>query len=279
MHKLFLISIGIILLVSCSKKSETKKVISDKMAMQLLSFDDKNRVFEKNNFISASLQLNDGEEMLYNRFYHHVFQADSMLATLFSHLKEGDSAVFYIQPSWLKQTNLFEVELPEVTNNELLLYVKVYHYFNKEEQAHFLEQLDEDVVEYQYLNFYLKSIQSLQPIKQKGMYVVSINEGEGKPIAKDDSIQIKYKGYFLNHVLFDATPENGFLAFEYGTPNQVIKGLEFAIKGMKVGEKSKIIIPSHLAFGAKGSSTGIVPPATPVMYELEILKINPTKKK
>ncbi|PJB13827.1 MAG: peptidylprolyl isomerase, partial [Flavobacteriales bacterium CG_4_9_14_3_um_filter_32_8] len=59
----------------------------------------------------------------------------------------------------------------------------------------------------------------------------------------------------------------------YGSPDQVIKGLEIAINGMKKGEKSKIIIPSQLAFGEEGSSTQIVPPFTTVIYELEIVNV------
>ena len=40
---------------------------------------------------------------------------------------------------------------------------------------------------------------------------------------------------------------------------------------LKKGEKSKIIIPSQLAFGRVGSSTKIVPPYTTVIYNLEII--------
>ena len=43
---------------------------------------------------------------------------------------------------------------------------------------------------------------------------------------------------------------------------------------MREGEKAKIIIPSQLAFGENGSSTGIVPPYTSVIYEVTMLKVN-----
>ncbi|PIQ14841.1 MAG: hypothetical protein COW67_11620 [Flavobacteriales bacterium CG18_big_fil_WC_8_21_14_2_50_32_9] len=274
MQKLFSIGIAILFLIACNTKSETRKVISDKMSMQLLAFDDKESVSEKGDFISATIQLNDGKTMLYNRFYHQIFKAENeLLEQVFSNLREGDSAVFYIHPS-LVEHNIEGIKLPEITNKELIMYVKVLHYFNEEEKNNFLKQLDNDLIEYQYLNFYMKTLQTDKPILKKGIYKVIIEEGTGKAMKKDDLIRIKYKGYFLNNVLFDETPENGFLEFEFGTPNQVIRGIEIAIKDMKVGEKSKIIIPSHLAFGAGGSSTGRIPPATPVMYELEIVKIN-----
>lgn len=155
----------------------------------------------------------------------------------------------------------------------MLLYVKVYNYYDAKNNNKFLKNLDSDLVEYQYINFYLKNA-APTAVKKNGVYVVTVLEGKNEAIKKNDIIQLKYKGYFFNNVVFDETPENAYLELECGTPHQVIKGLEIAIKGMKVGEKSKIIIPSHLAFGAGGSSTGRIPPATPVIYELEILTIN-----
>jgi FKBP-type peptidyl-prolyl cis-trans isomerase len=45
---------------------------------------------------------------------------------------------------------------------------------------------------------------------------------------------------------------------------------------MNEGAKAKFIIPSHLAYGEDGSSTGIIPPYTTVIYEIELLNL--TKK-
>jgi FKBP-type peptidyl-prolyl cis-trans isomerase FkpA len=44
---------------------------------------------------------------------------------------------------------------------------------------------------------------------------------------------------------------------------------------MYPGEKSLFIIPSHMAFGQEGSSTGIVPAFTPVIFEVEIIEVRP----
>ena len=43
---------------------------------------------------------------------------------------------------------------------------------------------------------------------------------------------------------------------------------------MNEGEKAKFIIPSQLAYGGAGSSTGIIPPYTTVIYEIELVKLN-----
>lgn len=262
----------ILLFFSCKPSSEHKK-ISDKLSMQLLSFDESENSYENNQYISATLQLFDGKNLLYSRFYHQTFKAENeLLQQIFTNLTVGDSAVFLIDAAKFNST-FFEINLPNITSKELLLYVKVYNYYDEKSNTQFLENLDSDLVEYQYINFYLKNA-APTAVKKKGVYVVTILEGKNETIKKNDIIQLKYKGYFFNNVVFDETPENAYLELEYGTPHQVIKGLEIAIKGMKVGEKSKIIIPSHLAFGAGGSSTGKIPPSTAVIYELEIIKIN-----
>lgn len=265
--------VTIILLSFSCKPSSERKTIADKISMQLLSFEDSEKKLEKNQYTSASLQLYDGDKLLYCRFYHQTFKAENeLLQQIFTNLTVGDSAVFFIDAAKFNST-FFEINLPNITSKELLLYVKVYNYYDEQTNTQFLENLDSDLVEYQYMNFYLKNA-APTAVKKKGVYVVTILEGKNETIKKNDIIQLKYKGYFFNNVVFDETPENAYLELEYGTPHQVIKGLEIAIKGMKVGEKSKIIIPSHLAFGAGGSSTGKIPPSIAVIYELEIIKIN-----
>ena len=64
------------------------------------------------------------------------------------------------------------------------------------------------------------------------------------------------------------------MQFTYGQEGQVIKGLEKAISFMNEGMKAKFIIPSQLAFGEMGSSSGIIPPNATLMYEIELLNIN-----
>ena len=65
------------------------------------------------------------------------------------------------------------------------------------------------------------------------------------------------------------------LKFVYGSPDQLIEGLELGIQGLREGAEAKLIIPSHLAFGKEGSSSGIVPPYEPILYEVKILSVIP----
>lgn len=85
-------------------------------------------------------------------------------------------------------------------------------------------------------------------------------------------VTIDYTASFLeNGRLFDDTYSTKQpLTFRLGDPGQVIKGLEIAVHLLPRGGKGRFIFPSALAFGAEGSSSRIVPPWTPVLYEVEV---------
>ena len=92
-------------------------------------------------------------------------------------------------------------------------------------------------------------------------------------VKKGKKIKLFYKGYFLDGTLVDYTPNNWAFEFVLGQEGQLLDGLQLALYRMKKGEKAKIILPSRLAFGEKGSSNGAVPPYTPLVYQIEIVDI------
>ncbi len=110
------------------------------------------------------------------------------------------------------------------------------------------------------------------------IYLVPMMKGSGIEAVEGSRVSIYYKGYFLNHKTFDSVPANNPMDFTLGDSGQIIKGLETGIKKMRQGDIAKIIIPSHSAFGEKGSSTGIVPPYTTVIYEVTMVKVNRPEK-
>jgi FKBP-type peptidyl-prolyl cis-trans isomerase FkpA len=108
-----------------------------------------------------------------------------------------------------------------------------------------------------------------------GLYYIRIKKGDGRKVVKGDTVTVDYEGRFLDGKFFDSTVKrHESFQFVYGTEWQVVKGLEEAIGMMEEGEKAIVILPSELAFGENGSSTGIIPPFTSLIFELEIKKIN-----
>ena len=84
---------------------------------------------------------------------------------------------------------------------------------------------------------------------------------------KDKTISMSYKGYLLNGKQFDESPVNWEV--NTATPDQMLKGLNYVIKFLNIGQNTKIILPSYLAFGELGSGN-IIPPYTPLLYEINI---------
>ena len=61
------------------------------------------------------------------------------------------------------------------------------------------------------------------------------------------------------------------IGFKIGYSKQM-RGLNYAIKLLKVGDKSKIIIPSYLGFGMSGYGKS-VPPYSTLILNVELLNI------
>lgn len=89
-------------------------------------------------------------------------------------------------------------------------------------------------------------------------------------LLRDKTISMSYKGFLLNGKQFDESPENWQV--NTSTPDQMLKGLNYVIKFLNSGENTKIILPSYLAFGELGTGN-IIPPYTPLLYEISINNI------
>ena len=109
-----------------------------------------------------------------------------------------------------------------------------------------------------------------------GLRYIIIKNGEGETASFGKRIELSYSGKFLNGKEFNSTQrlENGVQEFDLGQELQVLKGIEEALLFMKEGDAVLLLLPSWIAFGEKGSSTGIVKGKTPVIYEVELKKLN-----
>ena len=155
-----------------------------------------------------------------------------------------------------------------------LLDVQTTDEYEREKEAflHWIEDLGE--YEKVLLKQYIRDAKIEIPPMEDGIYYIVQQTGMGPLVASGDTVVIHYEGSFLNGKLFDSTRRrNDPLQFVYGHQWQVIGGLEKAIGKMHEGDKALVIIPSELAFGAKGSVVGIVPPFTPVVFEIELINV------
>ena len=207
--------------------------------------------------------------------------AKGSVEACFRMLAKGESATFIISADEFF-TKTLKTSLPDYLNPGDMMKIKLdivdiqtQQEYNREKEA-FLNWI-EDFGDYEkvILQQFLKEEKlSVQPTKS-GLYYLCLKEGTGKRVEKGDTVTVNYEGRFLNGKFFDSTVRRKQpFQFVYGTEWQVVEGLEEAIGMMKEGEKSLFILPSNLAFGTEGSSTGIVPPFTSLIFEVELLAIN-----
>lgn len=270
LSKIFYKSIFIILLFiflfSCDNKFPEYKKQDIGIYHKLISFEESTENYRPNKYVKASIQFFDNDKLIYKHYKEDVLKpASHNFDFLLTYLASGDSASFMIDKSMLiKQIPL--LNNVNFKSKFIRAETKVYEYFSDGNNVS-----DDEMIEQILLKRYMK--ENVKATYLNGIYKVKLNEGKGPSIKQGSDIRIHYKAFFINRLQFDNTYKTKDFRFTYGTPGQVIKGLSIALKGMKKGEKAKIIIPSQLAFGEEGSSTQVVPPFTTVIYELEIVNV------
>ena len=95
---------------------------------------------------------------------------------------------------------------------------------------------------------YLTENSNLNFVKRSsGLYYLEVKAGTGISPVTGDSAFVKYTGMLLDGSVFDSNVTSGSsLGFEVG---DMIVGFNEGITLMKVGGKSTLLIPSHLAYG------------------------------
>jgi FKBP-type peptidyl-prolyl cis-trans isomerase FkpA len=93
--------------------------------------------------------------------------------------------------------------------------------------------------------------------------VETITAGSGASPTREDVALVNYKGMFPDGKVFDQG-ERAVLPL-----SDVVPGFTKAIEQMQRGGKYRVVIPSELAYGAKGA--GPIPPNTDLTFEIELL--------
>ncbi|MBL4593548.1 MAG: FKBP-type peptidyl-prolyl cis-trans isomerase [Flavobacteriales bacterium] len=270
MKRIVIISLLAVALFSCENKFPDYTQKEDDVYLKLLSFEESNKSSELADHAIVSVEITGEEGLLYKHYKADVVSLkNNELTFLIQYLKEGDSCSFMVSKEKIIE-EFKPITFNETTSKFVEVNIKVHQFFTKGEYLSQRQAYDKEMMEQLLLTKYLEEVNTKF---HQGIYTEQLTNGEGKKVANGDVITISYKGYFINRLEFDKISGATAFTFTYGTPGQVIKGLDIAIKGMKKGEKSKIIIPSQLAFGEEGSTTRVVPPFTTVIYELEIVNV------
>jgi peptidylprolyl isomerase len=103
-----------------------------------------------------------------------------------------------------------------------------------------------------------------------GLRYITEKEGTGASPIATNQVTVHYTGTLLDGKKFDSSVDRGQPAtFPL---NQVIKGWTEGLQLMKVGGKTKFIIPPDLGYGAAGAG-GVIPPNAWLIFDVELLDV------
>lgn len=108
-----------------------------------------------------------------------------------------------------------------------------------------------------------------------GLQYEVLRGGDGPKPSASDRVKTHYRGELIDGTVFDSSYDRG-QPVTFGV-NQVISGWTEALQLMPVGAKWRIFIPSDLAYGEKGAAGGRIPPNSVLVFDVELLEINPTE--
>ncbi|ARS37304.1 FKBP-type peptidyl-prolyl cis-trans isomerase [Pontibacter actiniarum] len=106
-----------------------------------------------------------------------------------------------------------------------------------------------------------------------GLYYQLLREGTGERIYPGDRVSVDYLGTLLNGTKFDSSYDEGKEPIELTVGvTKVVLGWQEGLQLMRVGEKARLFIPSHLGYGTRRDVPAI-PPNSPLVFEVEVLEI------
>ncbi len=107
---------------------------------------------------------------------------------------------------------------------------------------------------------------------ESGLRYKIIQKGNGKKPEKGQRVSVHYEGSLANGQIFDSSYKRKEpITFQLGV-GQVIPGWDEGIGLLKVGDKARFVIPSHLAYGSAGAG-GVIPPNATLIFDVELMEV------
>ena len=103
-----------------------------------------------------------------------------------------------------------------------------------------------------------------------GLYYQDLAEGVGAVARSTSLISIHYVTWMPNGTVLDTSVGGDPYTFRLGG-NEVIRGWNQNIPGMKVGGRRKMVVRPGLAYGRQGSAR--VPPNTTLVFEVQLVDV------
>lgn len=124
-----------------------------------------------------------------------------------------------------------------------------------------------------------------------GLKVYKLYTGEGEKPKPGQKVYVNYAGWLIDGTLFDTSEKTTAAKFgeldkieamhrgdfspvpmDYSPDARMIPGFKEGLLTMKVGDRVRLFIPPHLAYGANGAGN-VIPPNADLIFDLEVTGI------
>ncbi|GIV26494.1 MAG: hypothetical protein KatS3mg027_0308 [Bacteroidia bacterium] len=259
------------------KKSET--AVYKNIHWKLLSFEDTLRSFQQNDWIWLDAEfVNEKDSVFWNSHHEGCNRFIIQLKDTVEHpffypfyKASVQDSILIIAPKKLVLKDIFNIDKcpPFLANDrQIKCYIKIRKKISPTDKM-FLTTLEKD--EWSMIYNFLNKNQIMHQVDENNIvWIEPLPIPDNKDRTNIKEATVAYTGYFLDGRLMDHTDS---LGIRYNDSLQLIEGLNYVIKKLDVGQSAKIILPSQLAFGSRGSFNKTVPPFTPLLYEIKLMQI------
>ncbi|WP_055445323.1 peptidylprolyl isomerase [Lacinutrix himadriensis] len=107
---------------------------------------------------------------------------------------------------------------------------------------------------------------------ESGLRYQILQEGSGAKAEKGKTVSVHYKGQLADGTVFDSSYKRKEpIEFPLGV-GQVISGWDEGVQLLKIGDKARFVIPSHLGYGSAGAG-GVIPPDATLIFDVELMDV------
>jgi len=118
--------------------------------------------------------------------------------------------------------------------------------------------------------------EGVQELKNGILYKVEVS-GSGKTPKLSDRVKVRYEGRHVDGRVFDKS--KGEEPQEFPRVDRTVAGWQEVLPRMREGDKWRVVIPSHLAYGATGTPFGNIGPNETLDFTIELVEVlEPVKK-
>ena len=111
--------------------------------------------------------------------------------------------------------------------------------------------------------------EGVKELKNGVLYRVEAS-GSGKNPKVSDRVKVRYEGRHVDGRVFDKSKGEDPQEFRV---DRTVSGWQEVLPLMREGDKWVVVIPSHLAYGAKGNPVGNIGPNETLAFTIELVRV------